>query len=124
MTRRIVVAVDEVDADAARLEPLSLQLREELLSHRGRRRHASHDGRSSVRHPRPGACRGGCAHRLPRQLRGGALPGRGDRAAMARSRQRRTPVELTIGDRHLRLTGASAEEQTRLINAFLEAAEP
>ncbi len=41
--------------------------------------------------------------------------GRGDAAAADRT------VELTVGDKTLRVTGASGEQQNRLIDAFLRA---
>ena len=124
MTRRIVVAVDEVDADAARLETLSLQLREELLST------GADDVTRLTTDEAPSGTRG-----LELAAAGALVVSVANSVAalsqvvetvrrwLGRGSGGRT-VELTIGDRHLRLTGASAEEQTRLINAFLEAAEP
>jgi hypothetical protein len=124
MARRIVIAVDEVDADAARLETLSLQLREELRS-----TGTDDDTRLRTGEALPGTRN--LDHAATRALVvcvaefGAALCQVG--AAMRRGLDQviggRT-VELTLGGRHLPLTDASTGEQPRLVNSFLEAAEP
>ena len=124
MTRRVVVAVDEVDADAVRLETWSLQLREELLG----------TGVKEVRRLTTGVA--------PPVTRGLDLAAAGalvvsvaySVAALSQvveivrrwlgDESSGGAVELTIGGRHLGLTGASAVMRARLISAFLEAAEP
>src|SRR6478735_2272287 len=124
MTRRIVVAVDEVDADTARLETLSLQLQEELLST------GADDvtGLTTGEAP-PGtrgldlAAAGALVVSVANSVAALSQVEETVRRRLGRGSGGRT-VELTIGDRHLRLTHASAEKQTCLISAFLEAAEP
>ena len=124
MTRRIVVAVDKVDADAARLETLSLQLPEELLT-----TGAEDFTRLTTGEAPPGtrgldlASAGALVVSVPNSVAALSQVVETVRRWLGRAGGGRA-VESTISDRHLRLTGASAEEQARLINAFLEAAEP
>jgi len=124
MTGRIVVAVDEVDADPERLETLSLQLRDELLSTGAEdvARLTTGDAPPGTRGPDLAAA-GGLLVTVASSVVALSQVVDAVRRWLGRGGGGRT-VELTIGDRHLKLTGASSDEQTRLINAFLASAEP
>jgi Effector Associated Constant Component 1 len=117
----VLMTVDERDAGAERLETLAEALRTEILA-------LDVDDVTSVQAGEPPAGARGfdmaAAGALLASVNGSALIIRqlvtAVRSWLGRNRDS-TPrtVELTIGDKTLRLTDASAEQQDRLIEEFV-----
>ncbi len=120
---QFVVSIDEDGADAERLEELSLALRRELLELEVEDVEPVQAGQApagtrAVDIAAVGALlvtltsSAGAAARVVDMVRGWLRRGSGGRT-----------VELTIGDKTLKLSGASDEQQERLIQEFLRSVD-
>jgi hypothetical protein len=120
----MVLTVDEVDADPERLDVLSLQLRDELLATDAEDVSRLHAGEAP-----PGTrgldlmAAGGLVVTVASTLDSVAQIVETVRRWLGRGGDagRRT-VEVSLGEHHLKLSGGSAEDQERLVRAFVEAA--
>ncbi len=121
MSHDVVVAVAEPGADDARLERLSLQLREELIEAGVGKvgRHVTGDAPDGTR-----AFEFAAAGALLLSAAGslGTISRIVDtiRDWLGRSNGARE-VEVTLGDKHLKLSASSRAEQEELVRAFLTA---
>lgn len=119
MANQLVVSLDEGGADAERLEELTLALRRELLQLeiddvQPVRTGSAPEGTRALDVTTVGALL------VSLTSSAAALAGVVDmvRGWLAQGSRGRT-VELTIGDRTLKLTGASDEQQEQLVREFL-----
>lgn len=124
MGAEIRITLEDTAADAEGHESISIALREEILS-------TDVDDVSFVRTgPRPDGSRGVDAAAinqllvtLPASLAAIATLVNTVRAWLSRSSDGRT-VELTLGDKSLKLANASPDDQQRLIQEFLQSVQP
>jgi hypothetical protein len=116
---QLVVSINEGGADASRLEDLSLALRQDLLELdvddvQPLRTGEAPAGTRAIDVAAVGALlvslssSAGAVTRVVDMLRGWLTRGSGGRT-----------VELSIGDKTLKLSGASSEQQDRLVQEFL-----
>ncbi len=121
MGSRIVVSIDEDGADSERLEDLSLALRRELLELAVDDVEPVHAGQAPAGTRAVDVAAVG-ALLVTLTSSAGAAAGVVDmvRGWLRRSSGART-VELSLGDKTLKLAGASDEQQERLIQEFLHA---
>lgn len=124
MLAEIRITVDDVAADEEEQESMSVALRDEILST------DVYDVRFVRTGPAPDGTRGVDAIAvnqllvtLPASLTAVATLVNAVRGWLSRSSDGRR-VELTLGDKSLKLAKASSEEQQRLIEEFLHSAQP
>ena len=124
MSAEVRITVDDHAADEEGHESMSIALREEILST------DVEDVRFAPSGPAPDGTRGVDATAinqllvtLPASLAAIAALVNTVRAWLSRSSEGRT-VELTVGDRSLKLARASSDDQQRLIEEFLHSVQP